>query len=277
MARCPSVYFSVHAPTARETPVVVEVPHAGLAIDPPALATLVAPARAVGQDADLYVDALYADAPAEGATLLVAHVSRYVCDLNRAADDVDHLTVEGANGRPSPHGLVWRATTENLPALKEALPRRELDRRLRAIYEPYHAELRRLLEHKVARFGHAVLLCAHSMPSRGRAGHADPGRPRADVVPGSRGQTTAARAVIAVPDELARDRGWTVAHDDPYKGGFSTGKYGNPRARMHAVQIELSRRLYMNERTLEKKPNDFARAQDYCRAVVARLGALALA
>lgn len=277
MARCAPVYFSVHEPTARETPVVVEVPHAGLFIDPEALATLVAPARAVGQDADLYVDALYADAPAEGATLLVAHVSRYVCDLNRAADDVDHLTVEGGSGRPSPHGLVWRATTENLPALKEALPRGELDRRLCRIYEPYHATLRGLLDAKVARFGHAVLLCAHSMPSRGRAGHADPGRPRADVVPGSRGRTTAARSVIAVPDELARDRGWTVAHDDPYKGGYSTAKYGQPRAHVHAVQVELSRRLYMNERTLEKKPNDFVRTQDYCRAVVARLGAVALA
>ncbi len=276
-SKFPRVYFSVHAPTSPETPVVVEVPHAGLSIEPEALATLIAPARAIGQDADLFVDELFADAPAEGATLLVAHVSRYVCDLNRAPDDVDASTVEGAKGRPSPHGLVWRATTENLPALKEPLPRRELDRRLRCIWEPYHATLRELLDSKVARFGHAVLLCGHSMPSRGRAGHADPGRARADVVPGSRGGTTAAPSVIAVPDDLARERGWKVAHDDPYKGGYSTGRYGRPRAGTHSLQIELSRRLYMSERTLSKKPNDFEATRDYCRAVVARLGSLALA
>lgn len=271
------MYFTVREPTTRETPVVVEVPHAGLFVEPAALATLVAPARAVGQDADLYVDDLYADAPAEGATLLVARVSRYVCDLNRAADDVDRLTVEGGNGRSSPHGLVWRSTTENLPAITGPLPRSELERRLRDIYQPYHATLRRLLEQKRARFGHAILLCGHSMPSRGRAGHADPGRARADVVPGSRGQTSAAPAVIAVPDELARERGWSVAHDDPYRGGFSTAHYGRPSAGVHAVQVELSRRLYMDEQTLEKKVNDFARTQDYCRAVVARLGRVALA
>jgi len=270
------VYFSVNEPTGPETPVVVEVPHAGLEIDPPALASLIAPARALGQDADLFVDELYADAPAEGATLLVARVSRYVCDLNRAEDDVDELTAEGAGGRPSPHGLVWRATTENVPALTAPLPRHELERRLHQIYRPYHATLRRLLDAKRSRFGYAILLCGHSMPSRGRAGHADPGRARADVVPGSRGHTSAAAEVIAVPDELARERGWTVAHDDPYRGGFTTAHYGRPGGGVHAVQVELSRRLYMDERILSKKVNDFHATKAYCRAVVARLGRLAL-
>ena len=78
------MYFSVREPTSRETAVVVEIPHAGLAIDAESLATITAPARAIGQDADLYVDELYVEAPALGATVLVAHASRYVCDLNRA-------------------------------------------------------------------------------------------------------------------------------------------------------------------------------------------------
>ncbi|MBK7586788.1 MAG: N-formylglutamate amidohydrolase [Myxococcales bacterium] len=275
--RSGSVYFSVKEPTGPETPVVVEVPHAGLFIDPMSLATLVAPARAIGQDADLFVDELYADAPSEGATLLVSKVSRYVCDLNRADNDVDALTIEGAAGRSSPHGLVWRATTENTPALSGPLSRAELERRLRDIYRPYHGTLTRLLELKRERFGFAILLCGHSMPSRGRAGNSDPGRPRADVVPGSRGRTSAAEEVIAVPDELARQRGWSVAHDDPYRGGFSTAHYGRPRSGIHAVQVELTRKLYMHESTLEKKANDFEATRAYCRAVVARLGGVALA
>ena len=111
------MFFSVREPTGPETPVVVEVPHAGLVVDPPSLAHLVAPARALGRDADLYVDELYVDAPAEGATLLVAHVSRYVCDLNRGHDDVDAIAVEGASGRAAPHGLIWRSTTDSQPAV----------------------------------------------------------------------------------------------------------------------------------------------------------------
>lgn len=256
---------------------MVEVPHAGLAVDAASLAHLVAPARSLGRDADLFVDELYADAPGEGATLLVAHVSRYVCDLNRSEDDVDPKAVEGASGRSSPHGLIWRATTENQPALAGPLPRSELDRRVAEIYRPYHDTLSTLLRRKRERFGFAVLLAGHSMPSRGRQGHADPGRPRADVVPGSRGRTTAAEVVVAAPDDLAREHGFSVAHDDPYRGGFTTGHYGRPQDRIHALQVELSRRLYMDETTLQKKSSDFQRTRQYCRLLVARLGRLALA
>ncbi len=270
-------YFCVREPTAKETPVVVEVPHAGLGLDAPALATLVAPARALGQDADLYVDDLYVDAPAEGATLLTARVSRYVCDLNRGERDIDGATVEGKSGKAAPHGLVWRLTTDNLPALSGPLEPAELERRLREIYRPYHSTLQQLIAGKIQRFGHAILLCGHSMPSRGRVGHTDPGRARADVVPGSRGRTTAAPSVIQVPDDLARERGLTVAHDEPYRGGFTTGHFGRPHEGIHAIQVELSRRLYMSERTLDKKQPDFDKIRDYCRALVARLGAVALA
>lgn len=268
--------FTIIEPTARETPVVVEVPHAGLQIDAPALATLVAPARSIGRDADLFVDDLYADAPAHGATLLVARVSRYVCDLNRAETDVDPGAAVGGQAWNTPHGLVWRTTTEDEPALTAPIAAGELERRLASIYRPYHSALARLLEAKRERFGFAILLCGHSMPSRGRAGHRDSGAIRADVVPGSRGRTTAAAAVIETPDLLARRRGWTVSHDDPYRGGYSTAWYGRPAAGVHAVQVELARRLYMDEDALAKKPDDFVAVRDFCAELVAALGGLAL-
>ena len=75
--------FIVREPERNETALVVEVPHAGLYVPPQFLPELLAPARALGRDADLYVDELYADAPEEGASLLVSHTSRYVADLNR--------------------------------------------------------------------------------------------------------------------------------------------------------------------------------------------------
>jgi N-formylglutamate deformylase len=270
------VYFSVHEPIGRETPLVVEIPHAGVLVDPESLATLSAPARAIGQDADLYVDDLYENAPQAGASVLVAHASRYVCDLNRADTDIDGLAVQGAPTRSAPHGLVWRATTENQAALQAPLPARELERRLALVYRPYHRAFENLIEGKLERFGYAVVLCAHSMPSSGRLGHSDAGRERADVVPGSRGRTTAAPSVIEVPELIAHEMGWSVAHDDPYRGGFSTGHYGRPDRRVHAVQVELARRLYMDERTLRKKPNDFETVKVFCERLVARLGAVAL-
>jgi N-formylglutamate deformylase len=270
------VPFTVHQPTGEETPVVVEVPHAGVLVDAESLATLAAPGRAIGQDADLYVDELYANAPRLGATLLVAHASRYVCDLNRSESDIDGLAVQGGSARSAPHGLIWRATTDNQASLSAPLSPAELERRLELVYRPYHRTLAELLTKKREKFGHAIVLCAHSMPSLGRVGHADAGKERADVVPGSRGRTSAANVVIDAPDVLARERGWKVTHDDPYRGGFSTAHYGRPAASFHAVQVELARRLYMDERSLAKKHNDFESVQEFCDALVARLGTLRL-
>ncbi len=268
--------FKVIAPRAAETAVVVEVPHAGLAVDALTLPTLSAPVRAIGVDADLYVDDLYSGAPDVGATLLVAEQSRYVCDLNRSEQDVDPLAASGGAAQRAPHGLIWRDTTEGQRALYQPLSRDELERRLVAFYRPYHQRLGELLAAKHAKFGFAILLAGHSMPSRGRQGHADTGRIRADVVPGSRGRTSAAGVVIDTPERIAQPLGWSVIHDDPYRGGYTTAFYGRPERHQHALQVELSRRLYMNEATLEKRAGGFEETQEFCTGLVAALGALDL-
>jgi N-formylglutamate amidohydrolase len=268
------VSFSVREPKGAWTPVVVEVPHAGLSVDAGTLSTLVAPAHALGRDADLYVDELFEDAPDTGAALLVAEISRYVIDLNRAESDVDTLAVEGAPRRSTPHGLIWRSTTDGRAALSGPLSPFELERRLNAYYRPYHEALRRLLDARIARFGFAILLCGHSMPSRGRDGHQDAGRERADLVPGSRGRTSAAPIVIDAVDRLGREYGFSIAHDQPYRGGFSTGHYGRPERNLHAVQIEISRRLYMDEVTLARRAPEFHHLRHFARELVTRLGKL---
>lgn len=267
--------FEVVEPPAGESPVVVEVPHAGLWIDPEAMAYTAAPVRSIARDADLYMDEVCRDAPSTGATLLLARVSRLAIDLNRAEADVDGDAVEGGGRTPFPRGLVWRLTTDGDAVLKGRLPRPELERRLTGIYRPYHRVLTALLERKRARFGFAVLLCAHSMPSQPRPAP-PPGEPappfyRADLVPGSRGRTSAAGAVIDRVDALGRSLGWSVRHDDPYRGGFSTGFYGKPTRGVHAVQIEIARRLYMDEATHRIDPQGFRGVREFARTLAARL------
>lgn len=279
--------FEVFEPAAREseTPVVVEVPHAGLDLAPQDLEPLAAPARAIARDADLYVDALYADAAAEGATALVARTSRYVVDVNRAETDVDAEVIDGARGDVSlQHGLVWRTTSDGEPALARKLSRAELEERLERVWRPYHRTLADLVERKRARFGLCVVLAAHSMPSverrgargvgGGGAGDKAGSKQRADVVPGTRGRRSAAPRFIDFVEEHARRRGWSVRHDDPYAGGFTTQHYGRPEQGVHVVQVELARRLYLDEVTLRPGP-DFAGVRRWCRELVAELGKLA--
>lgn len=263
--------FEVFEPRSGESPLVVEVPHAGLFIDPEALAFTIAPARSIARDADLYVDRLFEDAPSEGASLLVARTSRFVVDLNRSEEDYDGEAVEGGGPRASARGLIWRLTTDGDPLLKGRLPRAELERRLERFYRPYHRALEALIARKVDRFGFAILLCAHSMPSQGRGGHPDHGGYRADLVPGTRGRTSAAGVVIDRVDAHGRARKWTIQHDDPYRGGFSTGHYGRPARGVHAVQVEIARRRYMDESTLRIDPQGFAAVREFARSLAARL------
>jgi N-formylglutamate amidohydrolase len=274
--------FEILEPTAPETPVVVEIPHAGLDLPAPFLEPLAAPARALARDADLYVDALYADAPAEGASLLACRTSRYAVDVNRAETDVDGEIVEGARGDVVlHHGLVWRTTSDGETALGRRLSRGELEERLDLVWRPYHRALAALVERKVSRFGVAVVVAAHSMPSVERTGRErGPGAPaagraRADVVPGTRGRRSAAPELIDAVESHAVARGWTVRHDDPYAGGFTTQHYGRPGEGVHVIQVELARRLYLDEETLRRGPG-FEVVRAWCRELVGHLGRLAL-
>jgi len=272
----PADCFRVVPPRAAEIPVVVEVPHAGLLVDAACLSTLLVSARSLARDADLYVDELVPDVADVGATTLIAHTSRYFIDLNRREEEVDRFAVDGAHGHDAPHGLIWHRSTDGDRALSAPLPRREFERRLALIHRPYHATLRRLLEEKKQRFGHVILVCAHSMPSVGLSFATGREVPRADVVPGTRGRTSAAAPVIDLVDRHARACGFSVRHDDPYRGGYSTQHYGVPAQGFHAIQIELARRLYMDEPTLRRSPEGVAALRRFYRDLVALLGALPL-
>jgi N-formylglutamate amidohydrolase len=260
--------FEVTEPSRDESPVVVEVPHAGLQVDAEALSTLFAPAQRIGHDADLFVDELFDDAPREGATLLVARASRYVVDLNRGPTDYDADAAEGGSGA-WPRGLFWRLTTEG-ERLGARLSAAEVERRLEHVYRPYHRALSDLIERKRARFGFAVVVCAHSMPSLARGG-VEPAAHRADIVPGTRARTSASPLVIDRLDAHARAHGYTVRHDDPYKGGYSTAHYGQPARGVHVVQVEIARRLYMDEPSLTRIPKGFLAVRQFARTLVERL------
>jgi N-formylglutamate amidohydrolase len=267
--------FDLIRPARGERHLVVEVPHAGLAIPDDVRAQLRVGPSEVLRDADLYVDRLWAGAADEGASTLVANVSRYVVDLNRAEDDVDRDVVPD---HPAPRptqsrGVVWRTTTDGLPALvSDRLPYGSLEARLARYHRPYHAALAAEVDRKVACFGHALVVAAHSMPSTNRPG----GPRRADVVPGSRGGTTTHRRVLEVIESHFRGAGLSVRHDDPYRGGFTTQRYGRPHEGLHAVQIELNRALYVDERTSQPNEPQIAWLQALLSDLVRKLTAVEL-
>ena len=263
--------FVAQLPRRPQTPVVVSVPHAGVATF--GFENALSPELDVRCDADLYVDRLYRigepDAP---SAYLAAQFSRFVCDLNRDPDDVSvgavphHPTPRNVDGR----GFIWAVTTHGVPALSRPLTLDDWHTRT-AIHAAYHDAIGQALAAAREQFGFAVLVDGHSMPSRGRSGHKDPGRPRADVVPGDKDGTSCAPALSSLVGGHFRARGYSVAFNDPYKGGYITAHHGKPRDNIHAIQIELRRDLYMNEQTFTIEEPGFQRLRATLKDLLAAI------
>jgi len=263
-------------PQITPSPVLVEVPHSGLHVPPEVEPEIDTTPSAVLRDSDIYVDQLYQRAPENGATLLVSRVSRYVVDLNRGPEEVDSAAVpRHPRARHIPaRGVVWRARTDGTPLLRAPLTIEQFTQRLSRFYEPYHQTLREVAAQIRKEHGQVMILAAHSMPSTGRRVLGGGAVRRADVVPGTRGRSTADGRIIDLIDSHFREAGLSVKHDDPYRGGWTTSSYGAPKRKQHAVQIELNRALYVDERTSEIKKNDFVQLQRVLDELVGKLGKL---
>jgi len=142
--------------------------------------------------------------------------------------------------------------------------------RIDGLYKPYHRTLRRVFMQLHRDFGAAMLIDCHSMPS---ASGAKDERPRADLVLGDRYGTSCAPVVAETIEMTMRGFGYVVSRNKPYAGGFITEHYGNPTAGLHAIQLEINRALYMDERRYQRAP-PFARLAGEFEALADRLAAI---
>jgi len=231
----------------------------------------------IRQSEDAFVDELFQRAPHLGAPLIRAHFPRAYLDVNREPWELDPtMFVEPLSERfntTSPRvaaglGTLARVVAENKPIYKERLTLDDARMRIEGIYQPYHATMQRLLTEAYGAFGVAVLIDCHSMPRLSRTGD----RLGPDVVLGDRYGTTCAPILADLAEMVFAGAGLRVARNRPYAGGFCTRTYGRPRHGVHALQIELSRHLYMNEVTLEKNAGFGAMRQLVDRLVATLVG-----
>ncbi|MDO8875628.1 MAG: N-formylglutamate amidohydrolase, partial [Pseudolabrys sp.] len=144
--------------------------------------------------------------------------------------------------------------------------------RIESLYKPYHRALRKLFTRLHRDFGAAILIDCHSMPST--AGHKDE-RPRPEFVIGDRYGTSCIGVVAETMEQCLRGMGYTVSRNKPYAGGFITEHYGNPAAGLHAIQLEINRALYMDERRY-MKVGGFSRLAADLVTLAQRLGDIPL-
>ena len=269
-AACPC---EILKPGEQKLPVVLASPHSGDGYPPEFLAQSRLAANALRKSEDCFVDELFASGVRLGAPMVRAHFPRIYVDPNREPFELDPRMFEdkvpdyvNAN---SPRVAAGLGTIARFAAGGEDIYRKKLQfaealRRIEGCYRPYHAMLRQLIDATIARFGFCILLDCHSMPSVGGPMEADAGRARADFVLGDCFGASCAPAVMAHAERSLRAMGFSVRRNAPYSGGFTTRHYGRPAERVHALQVEVNRALYMNQDNFAKGPA-FA-------AVAARMG-----
>jgi len=262
--------FEIVRPAAL-TPVLYDSPHSGRYY--PADFVLGASLAQIRRGEDAYVDELLRGAPALGATLLVATHPRCYIDLNRDERDIDAALL--AEPWPEPLapsekterglGLIRRFVVPGVEAQGRLLTVRDVRDRIDGVYRPYHAALDSHVAEIHAQFGAVWHVNWHSMKSVGNAMTPDgAGAARADFVVSDRRGASASPTLTALVVDTLRSFGCSVSVNDPYAGGTIVQRIGRPANGVHSVQIEINRRLYLDESAVEKTAgfDDLARRLD---------------
>ena len=270
--------FVVINPLHRTAPLIFASPHSGRRYPPELLADARIALISLRRSEDTYVDELFVGAAAHGAPVLSASVARAYVDLNRAPDELDPEMFD--ERPPSPNrggaariqaglGAIPRVSGDGQAIYRRKLTLHEAERRIAAVHRPYHSTLSAMVNETKALFGCAVLIDCHSMPSSARGGHAP------DIVLGDRFGAACHPSVTALAEATLRRLGYRVARNAPFAGGHTTQTYGRPAHQTHALQVEISRALYVDERTLERT-RGYARVRADMTRLAEALGAAAL-
>jgi N-formylglutamate deformylase len=235
-------------------PFIFASPHSGRTYPSAFVAASALSALALRRSEDAFVDELFAAAPQFGSPLLAAEFPRAFVDANRAPGELDvsmfdkPLTVPVEP--PSPRvqaglGVIPRVVRDGVEIYRRKLPAADAEWRLARLYRPYHTALAKLVEESWLRFGCAVVIDCHSMPSM-------PSVP--EIVFGDCHGMSAPAALIRHVERAFGAQGFASTRNAPYAGGFTTHLYARSDRGIHALQIEINRSLYLDEERIEKTP-----------------------
>ena len=265
-------------------PLVLDSPHSG--VDYPADFRPACDLATLRRAEDTHVEKLYDFAPDLGIAWIEALFPRSYLDANRNLTELDVALLADAwpdalETDPQAlskvrlgKGLVWRCTDDGLDIYDRKLTAAEVRGRIERCWRPYHAAVADAIDRAHARHGYSIHLNCHSMPAvAGSHATEFPGLVHADFVVGDRDGTTAAPALAQHVCALLRGFGYEVAYNHPYKGVELVRRYSDPAAQRHSLQVEVNRKLYMDEATLAPHAG-FARLRGHLRELLEQLLAI---
>jgi N-formylglutamate deformylase len=254
----PGLYLR-HEP-AEPAPLLVDVSRSGR--EYPAVYRSPLPFTTVHDNVSMYVDELWAGAPAVGGTLLYCCFPNTWIDVNRSENDMDPAVVDGRwpkELKPTARTLEGLGLIKTKSRYGEAFQERkltvaEIEERLAAWYRPYHVELKRLVDALHGRFGVLRQISCHCMSAVGAPTHPDAGKPRADFCVSDLKGKTASREAMALVVDTLKSYGYSVSVNEPYVGNELIGRHGDPARGLDSIQVEINKKLFMDTATFRKTP-----------------------
>jgi N-formylglutamate deformylase len=269
----PKAAYHLIYPERRTTSVVFASPHSGRDYPWTFLRRTTLDEHSVRSSEDAFVDQLFDSAPQVGAPLIIAGAPRAFVDLNRNEDELDPALIEGVshlghNPRvASGLGVIPRVVANGQAIYSGKLSRAEATYRIETYWRPYHIALQGQLDQAHLMFGQAILIDCHSMPHEAMDSVTRRGMRRPEIVLGDRFGAAADGGIVDRIEAVFAAAGLNVTRNSPFAGAYITQAYGRPARGRHAVQIEIDRALYMNERLIRPNGN-FDAFRSLMRAVI---------
>ncbi|WP_296476908.1 N-formylglutamate amidohydrolase [Roseinatronobacter sp.] len=240
--------------TMPDSAVVFASPHSGRHYPSEFLAASTLDPIVLRSSEDAYVDRFLRAAPEAGSPVLLGGVPRAYVDYNRAASELDPALITGISARglnpriSSGLGVIPRVVAGGRAIYRGKITRAEAEMRLRLYWHPYHDKLAKIMSEQRAIHGRAILLDMHSMPRDAVNMNGQHTSLRPDIVLGDRFGASAHSEITEAVAAVFTAAGLRVARNSPFAGAYITQRHGLPSSGQHAIQIEIDRGLYLDER-----------------------------
>lgn len=268
--------FEIQRPDEHREPLIFNSPHSGRRYPKTFVNASRLDVSSLRRSEDTFVEQLISPVVDMGMPVMHAHFPRAFLDVNREPYELDPTLIAGslpqyANTQSvrvvGGLGTIARVVAESEEIYDGRLSLGEALGRIERYYKPYHAALDGLVTSCLSRFGVAVLIDCHSMPSTSLYEAAGQ---RPDFVLGDRFSTSCNPEITRFVAAQLKARGYAVAFNKPYAGGYITEHYGRPSNGKHALQIEINRALYMDEAKYTRSRN-FETVQNDLRTMAAAM------
>jgi N-formylglutamate amidohydrolase len=258
-------YF-IEQTTAPEVPIILSVPHSGTAFPDELKNDFKKELTHAPDDTDWFVHKLYDFAPALGITMIHANYSRWVIDLNRDPESKPLYNDGRIITALCPTTTFFGASIYNDE--RKEVEQQEVDRRVQQYYKPYHSKLAELIEEKKEKFGKVLLWDCHSIRQHVPTIYKEK---FPDLILGNADGTSASEEIINIALNSLQQGDYSVSHNHPFKGGYITRNFGKPAHQVHALQLEMSKTMYMDDQEQRYSEVRANKMRDLLKAVLTKL------